>query len=157
LLVFEFFDRFLRDELADSLTDRIQDQHLPIAATLMQDFSREFVTFRGREMHRRWPMLLVAAQEVKEMYLGSVTFERIPWGSEPHWRDISMEGAEPSEYCHDCACAIGQLHGPTCDQETCPRCAGQLISCDCELESELWGLDSYLESDDGAGAEAEES
>lgn len=38
-------------------------------------------------------------------------------------------GAE--ERCGDCNAAIGHYHHFGCDMETCPRCGGQLISCDC--------------------------
>lgn len=41
------------------------------------------------------------------------------------------EGYPP--HCHDCGISKGGLHHPGCDMERCPRCGGQLISCDCEL------------------------
>ncbi len=34
--------------------------------------------------------------------------------------------------CHDCRAQTGQLHHPGCDEEECPRCHGQSISCGCE-------------------------
>ncbi len=37
----------------------------------------------------------------------------------------------PDERCHDCNAERGELHHRRCDVETCPRCKGQLISCDC--------------------------
>jgi len=36
--------------------------------------------------------------------------------------------------CHDCNVEEGELHKPNCDVERCPKCGGQLISCDCSNE-----------------------
>jgi hypothetical protein len=33
--------------------------------------------------------------------------------------------------CPDCNIAPGGIHHLNCDQESCPKCGGQLISCDC--------------------------
>ena len=33
--------------------------------------------------------------------------------------------------CHDCHVAHGGFHHPGCDNERCPRCSGQLITCGC--------------------------
>ena len=35
------------------------------------------------------------------------------------------------EPCWDCGVDPGGYHHPGCDMEACPRCGGQLISCDC--------------------------
>jgi hypothetical protein len=39
------------------------------------------------------------------------------------------------ERCGYCACKEGCYHHEGCDLETCPRCKGQLISCDCNVKS----------------------
>lgn len=141
---FEFFYRFFDQQLNDSLTDRVKDEHLQTAADLVQDFTNEFITFRGRNMHRKWPTMLVKAQDCPDLHYDDETpYERIRWGSEDHWHDGSMGGYVPKEYCPDCACAIGEFHGPVCDQEKCPRCRGQLISCDCALDGPIWGVDPH--------------
>ena len=41
-------------------------------------------------------------------------------------------GLDGNTRCHDCNVAPGGYHHPGCDMERCPRCGGQLISCDCE-------------------------
>lgn len=33
--------------------------------------------------------------------------------------------------CHDCNALIGEYHHLGCDCERCPKCHGQLISCEC--------------------------
>jgi hypothetical protein len=38
---------------------------------------------------------------------------------------------EPGGRCHDCGAKHGKLHHFGCDEERCPQCGGQLISCGC--------------------------
>lgn len=38
---------------------------------------------------------------------------------------------EPRRNCHDCNAKVGEHHKSGCDTERCPKCGGQLISCDC--------------------------
>ena len=40
------------------------------------------------------------------------------------------------EACYDCGVDPGGYHHPGCDMEECPRCGGQLISCDCWPEED---------------------
>ncbi len=43
---------------------------------------------------------------------------------------------DTGEVCHDCGIVNkkGNIHHSGCDMEQCPRCEGQLISCDCEVQ-----------------------
>ncbi|GAB3253826.1 hypothetical protein [Arthrobacter pigmenti] len=142
LLIFEFLDSFHHQHFFGSLSDRIDDSHVQTAMDLVDSFGKEFVEFRGRPMHRRWPRLLVAAQETKEFIFQNFSYARLPWGSETHW-STWMKDDSPLDYCPDCATAIHEFHGPNCDQEECPRCGGQLLSCDCDFDEDpFWGLDS---------------
>jgi len=36
--------------------------------------------------------------------------------------------------CHDCGAREGEFHQPGCDDERCPFCGGQLISCECSYK-----------------------
>ena len=43
-------------------------------------------------------------------------------------------GMELCEPCPDCGCKKGEYHQDSCDQEVCPHCLTQFISCECEGE-----------------------
>ena len=51
--------------------------------------------------------------------------------------DIDINGVKykqvpNGEYeCHDCKTPPNGFHHPGCDAERCPKCGGQIISCDC--------------------------
>lgn len=52
--------------------------------------------------------------------------------------DVSLDAVKAGEssdftdsVCHDCGASVGEPHHVGCDVERCPRCEGQLISCDC--------------------------
>ena len=51
----------------------------------------------------------------------------------------TREDKEKMTKCHDCGVEEGQLHKYGCDMERCPKCRGQLISCNC-LDSDIAGL-----------------
>lgn len=55
----------------------------------------------------------------------SVNGQVLPTISEP------LHGKEQAN-CHDCSAPLGSKHHPGCDNEICPGCGGQMISCDCE-------------------------
>jgi hypothetical protein len=62
-------------------------------------------------------------------YPDGTTRERIPFGS-PQGR-AGLDGEEIPEKCGDCGVSLTGFHHLYCDMEICPRCGGQLISCDC--------------------------
>ena len=70
------------------------------------------------------------------------TFKPANGGAFPHyiqmrkvWDECIADGYQESP-CHDCNTPLGGYHHPGCDNERCPICGGQLISCDCEFDLE---------------------
>ena len=51
---------------------------------------------------------------------------------EGKWYRRDTEYHDVNERCHDCNIVNGQVHHFGCDMERCPKCGGQLISCDCK-------------------------
>lgn len=57
------------------------------------------------------------------------------------WQLIQVDGQfflrsterfdEQNGKCHDCNVVHGNVHHYGCDVERCPKCGGQLISCEC--------------------------
>lgn len=77
--------------------------------------------FCDRDMHSGQSCLVTADRETRAL--------RLAYGEETYYaqhRDVQLP-----ERCHDCGVTKGGLHHPGYDMEECPRCEGQLISCDC--------------------------
>lgn len=53
---------------------------------------------------------------------------RIRYGEEPYWAGTDIT---PPDRCGDCGVTPGGYHHPGCDQEICPACGRQALSCDC--------------------------
>jgi hypothetical protein len=69
-----------------------------------------------------WQKRIDGAQEVKYFQF---RLARIRFGEEKDGR------IREHDRCGDCDVARGQFHVIGCDQEQCPACKGQFISCDC--------------------------
>jgi hypothetical protein len=53
-------------------------------------------------------------------------YKRIKYGS------LSEDCGSP-DCCHDCNVKVGGVHHEGCDMERCPKCGGQLLSCECDI------------------------
>ena len=56
----------------------------------------------------------------------------IRFGDEWWWDETTV----PVDRCSDCAVRLGGVHHLGCDQERCPACGGQALSCECHDEPE---------------------
>lgn len=90
---------------------------------------RRFVEYRGVRMVEGWPERIQAAQRIPQVRVNGTLFDRVRYG---HEEDDWEAELRP---CHDCRVFHGEFHVPGCDAEECPRCHGQLITCECDVES----------------------
>lgn len=60
-----------------------------------------------------------------------VGLDKIPYGKEKCSSYLELR-----ERCPDCNVKVNGYHHSGCDNEECPHCHGQLISCECRWEEE---------------------
>lgn len=46
---------------------------------------------------------------------------------------VPFHSTDEKDTCADCGVHVGGYHHPRCDQEICPRCGGQWMSCFCTI------------------------
>lgn len=66
--------------------------------------------------------------EPEKVLIGESTYSQIVCGQETFIPKINR-------LCSDCEVSIGKFHHPGCENEECPKCHKQIISCGC-LEEE---------------------
>jgi len=121
--LFEFIHVFHLDAFSEEVHAHIRKNLQPLEAALMEDFRRESVSYQGARMIKTFPSRVLAAQYTTAYAIDGHEYERIRW-AKPDGRD--------HDDCNDCGVIPGQFHVPSCDNELCPRCRDQWISCDCE-------------------------
>lgn len=76
----------------------------------------------------------------QEMTLGAsctlTAYDDFPDGVVRDRLPLTVGRADPSGKCHDCAAPVGGFHHPGCDDERCPKCQGQAISCGCTRDED---------------------
>lgn len=73
-------------------------------------------------------MLKVSGCAVSKIHVSGKVHERIPVGGHGDF----LAGGKRCDRCGDCNAMLGEYHHWGCDNERCPVCGMQLISCDCE-------------------------
>src|SRR5690349_7053070 len=70
-------------------------------------------------------------QKAQTELVGDSRFAHLPPDTEEDAEIRYQHYAQRSDRCHDCHVKDGGNHHPGCDDDQCPRCHGQLISCGC--------------------------
>lgn len=96
-------------------------------------FAKGYVIFRNEEMlpaNYKEFLKDIALNKYHGIFTdeSGQEFNRIPYGNEPGYNSENMR-----TYCPDCTAAMGEYHYEHCDIEICPKCGGQLLSCNCNL------------------------
>ena len=81
------------------------------------------------------------SQTEKTVVFAGKRYRRIRYGKEPIQRDApddfrTVWAEVITRPCHDCGVIAGELHLDGCDMESCPRCGGQYMCCDCRIEQD---------------------
>lgn len=100
-----------------------------------------------------WQSVSVAAKCSKQMAADSnallfmakntKSYDRIKVGDPGDWYEEYVGTPEEKNIrCGDCGAKIGFYHHANCDNERCPICGGQLLSCSCfdVSESVEWSV-----------------
>ena len=85
------------------------------------------VEYHGVLMSADWPQEIEDAQELKGYVMHGQPLNRVK-------HSAAGDAGEHGELCQECGVLKGQFHVPGCHQEDCPRCAGKLVECSCEID-----------------------
>ncbi|MGI9445988.1 MAG: hypothetical protein ACR2N1_26210 [Rubripirellula sp.] len=85
------------------------------------------VEYHGVLMSADWPQEIEDAQELKGYVMHGQPLNRVK-------HSAAGDAGEQGELCQECGVLKGQFHVPGCQQEDCPRCAGKLVECSCEID-----------------------
>jgi hypothetical protein len=91
--------------------------------------SDAIVEYHGVLMSADWPQEIEDAQDLKGYVMHGQPFSRV-------MHLAAGDRGDQGELCQECGVLKGQFHVPGCLQEDCPRCAGKLVECSCEIDIE---------------------
>jgi hypothetical protein len=98
------------------------------------DAPDDIVEFFGHRMRRDWAEALQEAQDETHLVCDGEVYPKIAYGDETFRTPVEAD----HEPCRHCGTIKGKFHWHACDYEQCPRCGGQMMSCDCEFVGHEW-------------------
>lgn len=85
-----------------------------------------------------WREEVRKAQLLDTVTIDGADYSRLAWGSDTFWLPHEEHPADRGQPCRTCLAEPGELHLPKCEDEQCPRCAGQAIQCNCPAHTRLF-------------------
>lgn len=80
-------------------------------------------------------MLTANGCTVESLLLDGKRYLRIKVGASGDAAEKITIASQADDYrCCDCGAKWGHYHHLGCDMETCPKCGGLLLACDCECQ-----------------------
>lgn len=134
--LFEFIHFFYQKHIKSELKDIIDKDLWHAEAELLSKFKTRFITYHGETMDRKHPLSIMENQLYNAYVVGDKTFKRVAYGTE------TTCVISTGNTCGDCGVKKGMYHTEGCDNEQCPICGWQVISCNCEIEA-LQGVEEY--------------
>jgi len=93
--------------------------------------AKDLVTYNGIQMRRDYAESLEQAQRNSQYRVKDSLVPRIRFGTETYPMVTPGTGL-----CPCCSAARTQLHEPLCEREQCPVCKQQVMSCDCDIQTD---------------------
>ncbi|TSB44820.1 hypothetical protein [Alkalicoccobacillus porphyridii] len=132
IIIFEFLHSFHFRYLDGELHNFILPNYWEAEALLIEQFKKtDQVLYGGVNLSKYYPIEIAEAQLFSTFTISGIEYERIKHGEE-----LDRQAFYISIHCGDCAVKEGYYHVLGCDLEVCPKCAGQAISCSCDIYDE---------------------
>ena len=131
----DFYNRYIKRHYKDDLYIKIKNEYLSEYQLECVNFKDRIVFYNEVLMPLYMKKEIENEQKIKYFIENGKKYERIPYGDEIKYYKYNTDDEYYSTYsnipCHDCFVVKGQYHLNGCDVEVCPKCNGQLLSCDC--------------------------
>ncbi|MBD8498643.1 hypothetical protein [Paenibacillus arenosi] len=125
-VIFEFLHSFHFRFLGEELHEYIHQEYWEEEGCLIEQFRSEFILYNGINVRKNYPIQIAESQLFPFFKIEGIEHKRVKYGKEPRFTGFN-------QICPGCAVKQGYYHVFYCDDEICPKCGGQAITCSCEV------------------------
>jgi len=134
---YELLDGESQDRIVSTMNDFLESINSPVRVLDWKD-ETDYISWKiatnKQAFYKRAVICSECGEEMMAEDTESCTYDVITIDGEDYNRDTSYN--DEGERCHDCNILNGDsnVHHFGCDIERCPKCGGQLLSCECNKE-----------------------